>query len=61
VALLVLPLAATGQFAPAMASWRRTFPTFVPLPDPQAILKIGDYVVGKEGDPQLSGHPDIRY
>jgi hypothetical protein len=61
VALLALPLAAAGQFAPAMASWRRTIPAFASTSAPQAVLKIGDFVVGEEGDPQLSGHPDIRY
>lgn len=24
-------------------------------------LRIGDFVVGHEGDPQLLGHPGIRY
>jgi hypothetical protein len=25
------------------------------------ILHIGEFIISKEGDPQLSGHPDIRY
>jgi hypothetical protein len=59
--LLVLPLASAAQFAPSTAAWRRTVPVFVPVPSPQVILKIGDFVIGAEGDPQLSGHPGIRY
>jgi len=59
--LLVLPLAAAAQFAPSMAAWRRTIPTFAPIPNPQVVLKIGDFIVSEEGDPQLTGHPDILY
>lgn len=59
--VLVLPMGAATQFAPSTAAWRRTIPVFVPMPKPQAILKIGDFVVSEEGDPQLSGHPDILY
>jgi hypothetical protein len=61
VTLLALPLAAAAQFAPSTACWRRTIPTFVPMPSLQNVLKIGDFVVGEEGDPQLTGHPDILY
>ncbi|GAB3574312.1 hypothetical protein GCM10027345_08040 [Hymenobacter daeguensis] len=50
-----------AQYAPATASWRRTIPKFVPMPIPHSVLRIGDFVVGEEGDPQLSGHPNIRY
>ena len=60
-ALLVLPLAAAARHAPSTAAWRRTMPAFVPVPTPQSILKIGDFVVGPDDDPQLFGHPGIRY
>lgn len=59
--LLVLPLASAAHFAPSTAAWRRTVPFYVPMPTPQAVLKVGDFVVSEEGDPKLSGHPDIRY
>lgn len=26
-----------------------------------AVLRVGDFEVGEAGDPQLLGHPDIRY
>lgn len=30
-------------------------------PSRAAILQIGKFIVSQEGDPQLHGHPDIRY
>jgi hypothetical protein len=61
VTLLMIQQVSAAQFAPSTAAWRRTMPTFAPVPKLQQILKIGDFVVGEEGDPQLVGHPDIRY
>ena len=61
VALLAFPVAAVVPVAPATASWRRSVPKLVQVAEPQSILKIGDFVVGEEGDPKLIGHPDIRY
>jgi len=43
------------------AAWRRTpAPVAAPAP-PAATYRVGNFVVGQEGDPQLLGHPDIRY
>jgi hypothetical protein len=25
------------------------------------VFKFGEFVIGEEGDPQLTGHPDIKY
>lgn len=41
-------------FAPSTAAWR------IAAAAPKA-LRIGDYLVGEEGDLLLYGHPDIRY
>jgi hypothetical protein len=59
--LLVLPLTVAAQHAPSMAAWRRTVPVFVPVVPVVATLRVGEFVVSEEGDPQLQGHPDIRY
>ena len=60
--LLLLPLSPVLSHLPSQAAWRRTAPAQVPLPTlSPAVLRIGTYVVGEQGDPQLSGHPDIRY
>jgi hypothetical protein len=50
-----------ADFAPGTPAWRRRLPTPVLLaPTPKA-LRVGDYLVGEEGDLQLYGHPNIRY
>ncbi|WP_201977670.1 hypothetical protein [Hymenobacter rubidus] len=59
--LIVLPLTAAARFKPSTAAWRRTVPVFVPIQVPSPVLVVGDFVVGEEADPQLVGHPDIRY
>lgn len=59
--LLVLPLTAAARYAPSMAAWRRTVPVFVPVTPVATMLRVGEFVVSEEGDPQLLGHPDIRY
>lgn len=59
--LLVLPLTAAARYASTTAAWRRTVPVFVPIVPVVAVLRVGEFVVGEEGDPQLLGHPDIRY
>ena len=59
--LLILPLGGAVHYAPSTAAWRRAVPLLVPMPNPHAILKVGDFIVGPEEDPQLFGHPDIRY
>ena len=60
-ALLVLPLVAASRCAPCTAAWRRTQPVVVPPVPIRAMLQIGKYLVGEEGDPQLTGHPNIKY
>ena len=60
-ALLVLPLAGGARYAPSRAAWRRTQSVAAPLVPLNLMLQIGCYRVGEEGDPQLTGHPDIRY
>ena len=50
-----------APLSPATASWRCAVLTTRPCTPPPATLRIGDYLIGAEGDPQLHGHPDIRY
>jgi hypothetical protein len=60
--LLFLPLAIGRQYAPSRAAWRRTIPPLLPPTAAVAtVLQVGAFVVGAEGDPNLSGHPDIRH
>ena len=59
--LLLLPLQAKPTAAPHVAAWRRTIPLPTPIVPISTVLQVGDYVVGAQGDPQLIGHPDIRY
>ena len=59
--LFVLPLNATPGRPASAAAWRRTVPVSVPITPIATVLQIGSFVVGPEGDPQLMGHPDIRY
>ncbi|MBH8570326.1 hypothetical protein KB206_15650 [Microvirga sp. STS02] len=55
------PLSADARYAPSMAAWRRTQPPVALLAPIGLMLQVGSYLVGEEGDPQLTGHPDIRY
>ncbi|GAB3878100.1 hypothetical protein GCM10028824_39370 [Hymenobacter segetis] len=57
----VWPLSADARYAPSMAAWRRAQPLAAPLAPISAMLQVGSYLVGEESDPQLTGHPDIRY
>ena len=59
--VLLFPLAEGRIFAPGMAVWRRALPVALPPVAASPTLQVGDFVVSAEGDPQLSGHPDIRY
>ena len=60
--VLLLPLACAAPQVLSAAAWRRTLPVAVVPPVPAAkLLRVGEFVVGEEGDPQLLGHPDIRY
>jgi hypothetical protein len=43
------------------AAWRSAFPAIIQLKPVATVLRIGDFVVGEDGDPQLLGHPDILY
>ena len=56
---LFLPLRSVSDRSPSQATWRP--PPRVLLPAPPRVLRVGDYVVGEQGDPRLSGHQDIRY
>ncbi|WP_190926168.1 hypothetical protein [Hymenobacter armeniacus] len=42
------------------AAWRRRAMPELPVAA-QASLRVGRYLVGEAGDPQLQGHPNIRY
>lgn len=59
--LPLLPLVSNLRQAPATATWRRTAPALVPMPSVTVVLHIGKFVISEAGDPQLHGHPDIRY
>lgn len=59
--LLLLPLVRRAWQGSATAMWRRTAPVLVPMPSVTVVLHIGKFVVSEAGDPQLYGHPDIRY
>lgn len=59
--LLLLPLSMAPKHAPSTAAWRRTIPVFVPIAVNPVSFQIGDFIVGEQSDPQLVGHPDIRY
>jgi hypothetical protein len=59
--LLVLPLAAAASFSPTTAAWRRTAPAMVHSVNTSRTLVVGNFVIGEESDPQLTGHPDILY
>jgi hypothetical protein len=59
--LVALPLLVSTHHAPSTAAWRRSAPALEVLSRPVAVLKIGDFIVSEEGDPQITGHPDIRY
>ena len=59
--LLVLSLVGIARHKPTASAWRRTLLTIAPLPPVAIELQIGKFVVSEEGDPQLLGHPNIRY
>lgn len=59
--LLVPPLVSIALHESTASAWRRTIPTFTPLPPAAIELHIGKFVVSEDGDPQLLGHPNIRY
>jgi len=59
--VLVLPFSISKEKQPSAAVWRHTALARTPWTPPPTTLQVGDFVVGAEGDPQLMGHPDIRY
>ena len=59
--VLAISLVTKEKHAPSMAAWRRTTPVVLPPLPVVKVLQVGDFIVGAEGDPNLSGHPDIRY
>ena len=59
--VLLLPLAPAGRHQASTAAWRRMAPQQLPLPTQPLVLRVGDYEVSQQGDPKLTGHPDIRY
>ena len=59
---LVPSLIVAAQYdASITAAWRRTMPVFAPVFPTAMELRVGDFIVSEAGDPQLLGHPDIRY
>ncbi|UOQ98162.1 hypothetical protein MUN81_01405 [Hymenobacter sp. 5317J-9] len=46
---------------PSAAAWRRGWSQPEVLRPAAMALRVGGFVVGEDGDPQLQGHPDIRY
>ena len=59
--LLELRLEAMVQQRSIANATRRPKPAAVAVHSGTAVLQIGTFVVSQEGDPQLHGHPDIRY
>ena len=59
--LLVLPTGTGPVMMPTTAAWRRMMAEAVVLSPMLTTLRIGQFVVSNEWDPQLTGHPDIRY
>ncbi|HEX8507751.1 MAG TPA: hypothetical protein VF630_20480 [Hymenobacter sp.] len=63
--LVVTPLAAVEPGASSASAWRRSplaeAAPKAPAAPVQRVLQVGEFVVSEEGDPQLTGHPDIRY
>ncbi|WP_035565053.1 hypothetical protein [Hymenobacter sp. IS2118] len=59
--LMARPLLTGYSAGPSAAAWRRAIPVMVLLKPAATVLRVGDFVVGEEGDPQLLGHPDIMY
>ena len=56
-----LPLPVGILRAPVPAVWRRITADAERLIPVAAVLRVGEFMIGEEGDPQLSGHPDIIY
>lgn len=46
---------------PTAVAWRRMLAEAVVLNPTPATLRVGQFLVSDQGDPQLTGHPDIRY
>lgn len=61
VSVLAQPLLVEDAHLPSRPSWRRVVPLQVPPAMQPLVLHVGDFIVSQQGDPQLSGHPDIRY
>ena len=59
--LLLLACTPAARHMPSQAAWRRTASVQLPAAPQPLVLRVGDYMVSEQGDPQISGHPDIRY
>lgn len=59
--LLDLPKNSAAFFAPSAEAWRRMMAQAVVLNPVLTTLRVGQFLVSDEWDPQLAGHPDIRY
>lgn len=59
--LQALPTGTAAHFAPSAAAWRRMMARAVVLNPVLTTLRVGQFLVSDEWDPQLAGHPDIRY
>ncbi|MBF9223749.1 hypothetical protein [Hymenobacter ruricola] len=60
-AVLLAPAETAAARKASTAAWRHRWPAPTPPKPVVTALRVGDYIVGEDGDPQLQGHPDIRY
>ena len=59
--LITMTPEAMAAYAPSTAVWRRDTVDCNYKLQEDNIFKVGDYEIGREGDPRLFGHPDIKY
>ena len=58
-AAVVFPFAA-AWYLPSTTMWRRTETVSLTVESTHT-LRVGEFIIGEEGDPHLLGHPGIRY
>ena len=59
--LHVLPGDLNAPCGPTAVAWRRMMAEAMVLNPALTTLRVGQFLVSDEWDPQLTGHPDIRY
>lgn len=59
--VLMLFVALTARPGALSAGGQGPRPALAPAVPVATVLRVGDYVVCEDGDPQLMGHPGIRY